>query len=1346
MRSKVFVCAIITLLAVSGVAYGVGTPVIDLTAQGLTLGSITTWSNTGSAGGSFGNDSTDPQVQDIGGRRCVTFSGSNWMKATFTAPSTITGSHAFTVAGWVYNPSIASEEAYLTWARRASASRCAQFNYGNSTSAGAVTHYSANLGFAGLTGNAPSAGTWHHIAVTYDSTTEKVYVDGTFNNSAARTLNIYTSQPVFLGISYTDTAGATKANAFSGSIASLKVYSEALSLADIQTLAGITLYRISGVVRADGAALTGATVCLKSAPDATVNPSASMSSGADGSYSFQVQPGTYYVAAKKSGYLPKPTPDLSMTVTNADVGGKDFSLTYVGVMAAQPFDLNRIQLLPGIFKDAEDRDLGYLLYLQPDRFLHMFRQTAGLPAPSEAYGGWELESCELRGHAGGHYLSALALMYAATGNTELKTRADYMVAEFAKCQDAMPSQGYNQGYLSAFPESFIDRVEAQTGVWAPYYTLHKIMAGLFDAYKYCGNQQALEVLSGMAAWCKTRCDKLSDAQMQGMLNTEFGGMGEVLANLYAVSGSADHLAIAQRFDKSVFTNPLAQGIDDLPGIHSNTHIPQVIAAARLFELTQQDRYDSIAENFWNICTSGHCYPTGGTSNGEGWQTANTLASELSDSSEETCCTYNMLKVGNHVLSWTADAHVGDYIERALLNHILTAQYPGTALPQYAGMNSYYTSFIGGHWKHFHTPDDNMWCCTGTGFESHARYGDSIYFHNGSTLYVNLFVASELNWSEKGVTIRQDTLFPQEQGSTLTVHTAQPQSLAIRIRIPYWATTGVTVQVNGQNWPITATPSTFVEVNRIWDDSDIVHITLPMSLRMDRFVDNNSLGTIFYGPVLLAGALGTSNFTPSAQWGGGFSEITVPKFYPTTADINDWVKPVGGQPLTFRTKGAGVPGDFTLIPFYKLFDQRYNLYWQQSSDPPDSSISSLAQLDDGATVGFVTKAVTLAPRNSSGQRSTNYFYIEDPDRAAAIRVEGPSVGFDNVNVGDCPRIVGGTLRTKGTTGERYIELTGGPSTIAAESAAPLGMNTRSAQTDINALAKLVTVAGKVAFISTDGLWLTMTDGYIKNGSEVATKVVADGVPISTTKISAGNMIVVTGVISKEGSPPASATRVVLARRVTRLVPPDTSVGAYYKFDETGGTMAVDFWGNGNDATLVNGPAWVAGKYGNAVSLDGSDDHVSLPAGIMSPISNCTVACWVKLSSNATWSRIFDFGTGTATNMFLTPQGGAGKIRYAIRYNGSAEQQIDGTAALPTGSWQHVALTWSANTGRLYVNSVQVGQNTSMTLNPSALGNTNRNYIGRSQYSDPYLYGLVDDFRIYGRALSASEITQLYNGTL
>ena len=575
----------------------------------------------GSAGGSFGNNGTDPQVQDIAGRRCVTFSGSNWMKATFTAPSAITGSHAFTVAGWLYNPSIASEEAYLTWARRGSTARCAQFNYGNAAAYGAVTHYSADLGFVGLTGNAPSAGVWHHIAITYDGTTEKVYVDGIFNNSAARALNIYTSQPVFLGTSYTDSAGSSKAMGFSGSIASLKVYSEALSAADILTLSGIVTYKITGVVRAGGSPLSGATVCLNTSPNATVNPTASTTTGTDGSYSFTVQPGTYYVAAKKSGYAPKPTPDLTVTVTNADVGGKDFAVSYVGVTALQPFDLSRItaaarhiQRRPG-----------------PRYSIPAIPGAGQVPAHVQADGGpagafgnlwrvggsepWSFERPPRR---------ALHLGLRADVCRNRQHGAEKPSRLHGRRTGKMPG-GYAQpGLQPRLPVGlpgiwFIDRVEAQQSVSAPYYTLHKIMAGLYDAYIYCGNQQALTVLSNMAAWCKTRCDKLSDSQMQWMLNNEFGGMGEVLANLYSVTGNPDHLALAQRFDKAVFTNPLAQGIDNLPGYHANTHIPQVIAAARLFELTQTDHYDSIAENFWNICTSAHCYPNGGTSDGEYWQ-------------------------------------------------------------------------------------------------------------------------------------------------------------------------------------------------------------------------------------------------------------------------------------------------------------------------------------------------------------------------------------------------------------------------------------------------------------------------------------------------------------------------------------------------------------------------------------------------------------------------------------------------------------------------------------------------------------------------------------------------------
>ena len=317
----------------------------------------------------------------------------------------------------------------------------------------------------------------------------------------------------------------------------------------------------------------------------------------------------------------------------------------------------------------------------------------------------------------GHYLSACALMYAGAGDTALKAKADAIVAELAKCQDALPSQGYNEGYLPAFPESWFDRVDNQQPVWAPWYTMHKIMAGLLDMYLYCGNTQALDALNKLASWVKFRTDRLSYDQMQASLNNEFGGMGEVLANLYAVTGNPDHLTVSQRFEKKWFVDPLAQGIDNLKGLHSNTHVPQVIAAAREYEFTGEQRYQDIASFFWHQVVEARSYATGGSSNYEYWRTdPYVLASELSDNSQETCCTYNMLKLTKHLLGWYGEAGYGDYYERALLNHILVVQYPGTSLSQFAGMNSYYTSLAGGHWKLFHRPYDDFWCCTGTGME------------------------------------------------------------------------------------------------------------------------------------------------------------------------------------------------------------------------------------------------------------------------------------------------------------------------------------------------------------------------------------------------------------------------------------------------------------------------------------------------------------------------------------------------------------------------------------------------------------------------------------------------------
>jgi uncharacterized protein len=432
-------------------------------------------------------------------------------------------------------------------------------------------------------------------------------------------------------------------------------------------------------------------------------------------------------------------------------------------LGAEAFALEDVRLLEGPYKRAQDLNHRVLLEeVDADRLLHMFRVTAGLASTAQPYGGWESPSCELRGHTLGHYLTALALTHAATGDLRVKERGDYIVRELAKCQAALPGRGYNAGFLSAYPEELFERVDNLQPVWAPYYTLHKIMAGLLDMHVRCGNREALEVVNRMAGWVKFRCDRLDEERMQKMLNMEYGGMGEVLADLYAVTGNKEHLALARRFDKRSFFDPLAEGRDNLRGLHANTHIPQAVAAAREYELTGEPRYSRIATYFWNQVTGQRSFATGGTSNYEAWRTEpGKMASEISVESQESCCTYNMLRLTEHLFQWQPDAAKGDYYERALVNGILSTQHPDN------GMTMYYVSMKPGHFKVFCTPDHSFWCCTGTGWENHAKYGAAIYYHNDQTLWVNQYIASELAWKEKGFTLKQETAFPDSERSVLT---------------------------------------------------------------------------------------------------------------------------------------------------------------------------------------------------------------------------------------------------------------------------------------------------------------------------------------------------------------------------------------------------------------------------------------------------------------------------------------------------------------------------------------------------------------------------------------------------
>ncbi|MDH5706674.1 MAG: glycoside hydrolase family 127 protein [Candidatus Aminicenantes bacterium] len=588
---------------------------------------------------------------------------------------------------------------------------------------------------------------------------------------------------------------------------------------------------------------------------------------------------------------------------------------------ARPFPLKNVRLLDGPFKEAMERNRQYLYELDADRLLHNFRVNAGLPSSAESFGGWERPDCELRGHFTGHFLTACALMYSAANDEVLKRKADTIVSELAKCQESLGESGY----LSAYPEEFIDRVIEGKRVWAPWYTLHKIYAGLLDMYLLCGNTEALEVVEKMAAWAKMRTDRLDEEQMQRMLRVEFGGMNDVLANLYAVTGNPDHLALARRFDHKIFFEPLADHRDELKGLHVNTQIPKVIGAAREYELTGEKYYYEVASYFWDEVVNARSYCTGGTSNYEGWGSdPNQLAGQLSNATHETCCTYNLLKLTRHLFSWNPDPSYADYYERALFNGILPTLDPETA------MTMYYVPMESGWHKTFGLPLDSFWCCTGTGIENHAKYGDSIYFHDRKGIFVNLFIASELDWPEKGVTLRQETRFPEEEGTTLIIQAKKRVRLDLRLRIPYWATGGATVEVNGQAQDVSTAPSSYLTLNRTWADGDTITVKMSMSLHLWRMPDDPTAAAIFYGPLALAGELETAPLSRDKVYGQYHASGTpapAPVLVTEEDDLNAWIQPVKGSPLTFHTVNAGKPDEVTLIPFYKLFNKRYAIHWR-----------------------------------------------------------------------------------------------------------------------------------------------------------------------------------------------------------------------------------------------------------------------------------------------------------------------------------------------------------------------------------------------------------------------------------
>lgn len=615
-------------------------------------------------------------------------------------------------------------------------------------------------------------------------------------------------------------------------------------------------------------------------------------------------------------------------------------------------DASHVRLLPGSpFYDRQElHRTGYVGRLDPDRLLFEYRKLAGLPQPAgiaAGYEGWD--SGFIKGHMAGHYLSAASRMAAATGDESFRKKAAYLVAELAKCQQALNQDGY----LAAFPSIALDWQEGSSknsgGVVVPYYTIHKIMAGLVDAYHYLGNKQALDVALKMSAYLQKRLLVLPPDQIERMFRTdrsrnpqtEFGGMADVLSELYSITGDKKQLALAALFNRPWLVDPLAANEDHLKTLHANTHLAQLAGIARYANVTGDATDARASENFWDIVTRHHSFALGGDSYNEWFDGPDVEAGPsihdgklLPPTTAESCNTQNMLKLTARLIERTPGrADYADYFERALYNHLLATVAPDT------GAMTYFTPLHGD----FRTYLDGTYCCVGSGIENTARYNEGIYFQQPGQLWVNLYIPSALNWSAQGLTINQEGFPPFTDTVRLTVVRAdRPAEATLHLRVPGWLSGPVALSINGHPQPVTATASSYLAVKRVWQTGDVVTLTLPSALRLERAKDAPSMVSIFYGPLLLAGRLGNDGMPRDFADKDAYLKLPpapVPAIVNPSVNPADWLTLTDASTLTFKAHDAGPASGLVFQPLYAVHHERYSVYWELTDTASATSSAS-----------------------------------------------------------------------------------------------------------------------------------------------------------------------------------------------------------------------------------------------------------------------------------------------------------------------------------------------------------------------------------------------------------------------
>ncbi|OIW27104.1 DUF1680-domain-containing protein [Coniochaeta ligniaria NRRL 30616] len=581
-------------------------------------------------------------------------------------------------------------------------------------------------------------------------------------------------------------------------------------------------------------------------------------------------------------------------------------------VAAYAFDLSQVTLGEGRWHENQNRTLTYLKFVDIDRLLYVYRSNHNLSTKNATpNGGWDAPSFPFRGHVQGHFLTAWAQCYAQLRDDSCKDRAVTFVAELQKCQSNNKALGFNDGYLSGFPESDFDELESGTlgNGNVPYYVLHKLMAGLLDVYKLVGDNNSMAVLSALGAWVDARTEKLSFNQMQKVLETEFGGMSEVLTDMYGQLGDSRWLAVAQRFEHVAVLRPLSTGQDQLNGLHANTQVPKWIGAAREYKATGNQTYQAIAHNAWGITVRAHTYAIGGNSQAEHFRQPDAISGYLTYDTAESCNSYNMLKLTLEL--WQANPEnttYFDYYEQTLMNQLIGQQNPADSHGHVTYFNSLNPggrrgvgpAWGGGNWS---TDYDSFWCCQGTALETNTKLMDSIYFHDETSLYVNLFVPSVLKWAEKHVTVEQTTTFPVSD--TTSLHISGSGTFTLRVRIPAW-TSGAVITINGVNARVRTSSGTYASISRLWTSGDVVNITLPMTFRLLPANDNKMLAAVAYGPVVLCGDYrsGSVSTTPT---------LLLSSLRRTSASALFFSALAGGQTVTLR-------------PYYDAQGVNYVVYW------------------------------------------------------------------------------------------------------------------------------------------------------------------------------------------------------------------------------------------------------------------------------------------------------------------------------------------------------------------------------------------------------------------------------------